>query len=140
MRSIIVAGALLALVSPAHADEEQECPTAFQGALVVAAKVRQGVQLEFRNPNRSQVKDMRLQLREVAEMIEQQGTLQQTVSDDDEVDFPPVDLAVKDIALGARVTVRAARMRDIPALRELAFGFAEFWKTSSCVAPIVTLR
>lgn len=140
MRSIIVAGAFLALVNPAHADQDEECPTAFQGARVVAAKVREGVQIEFRNPNRTQVQAMRVQLREVAEMIEQQSTLQQTASDDDEVEFPPVDLAVKNIALGARVTVRAARMRDIPALRELAFGFAEFWKTSACVSPLVSQR
>ena len=61
-------------------------------------------------------------------------------SEDDEVEFPPVDVNVKDIGAGARVTVRAARLRDIPAIRELAFGFAEFWKTSACVAPLVSSR
>ena len=49
-------------------------------------------------------------------------------------------MAVRDIAQGARVTVRAARFSDIPALRELAFGFAEFWKRSPCMETLTVQR
>ncbi len=135
---IVVSACLVALTSEAIAETEtiegspDECPVAFQGARVKAKKAREGVVLEFKNPNRAQLQDMRDQLREVAQMIEQQSTLTQTASLDEPVEFPPVDLIVADIAQGARVTVRAARFRDIPALQEIAFGFAEFWKQSSC--------
>jgi hypothetical protein len=134
MRTTFIASILcVAMSSPALADdEEQECPMAFQGAHVSAVKTPEGVALDFKNSDTTQLPMMRAQLRELAVLVEQRSTLTQTASVDDEVDFPPVDLGVKDIAQGARVTVRAARLRDIPALRELAFGFAEFWKRSPC--------
>jgi hypothetical protein len=140
---IAVSVCLVALTGEAVAETEQaeqECPMAFQGARVKATKLREGVAIEFRNTNRAQLQDMRDQLREVADMIEQQSTMTQTASLDDAVEFPPVDLAVSDIAQGARVTVRAARFRDIPALQELAFGFAEFWKSSPCSATLTAAR
>jgi hypothetical protein len=144
MKFLIAAGCALALAVSAQTaaadDGEQECPVAFQGATVKAHKMPGGVRLEFRNGNRGIVDDMREQLRAIAEMIEQHGTAQQTTSEQDEVDFPPVDIDVKDIVLGARVTVRATRLRDIPALRELAFGFEEFWKSSPCNTPLVSAR
>jgi hypothetical protein len=133
MRTIFMASIFcVALSAPAFADDEQECPMAFQGARVSAMKTREGVALEFKTSDTTQLPMLRAQLREVAAMIEERSTLTQTASMEDEVDFPPVDLGVKDIAQGARVTVHAARLRDIPALQELAFGFAEFWKRSPC--------
>jgi hypothetical protein len=144
MRTTIIASIFcVALSSPALADdevEEQECPLAFQGARVLAVKTPEGVALEFKNSNTTQLPMMRAQLRELAVMIEQRSTLTQTSSVDDEVDFPPVDLGVRNIAQGARVTVRAARLRDIPALRELAFGFAEFWERSPCSQTLTAAR
>lgn len=139
MKPWIAASCLLALTATAHADDD-ECPAAFRGASVTAESMPGGVRLEFRNGNRANVSDMRDQLRAVAEMIEQHGTEKQTSGEEEEVEFPPVDLEVKDIVLGARVTVRASRLRDIPALREMAFGFAEFWKTSACVETLVSKR
>lgn len=127
-------------ITIADAADEEECPAAFQGATVKAMKMPGGVRLEFRNGNRAIVDDMREQLRAIGSMIEEHGTQTQTASEDDEVEFPPVDIDVKDIVLGARVTVRASRLRDIPALRELAFGFAEFWKTSPCNTPLLSAR
>jgi hypothetical protein len=138
MRTIIAASIwLVALAGPAQADEE--CPQAFQGAKVTASKLTEGVSLEFRASHRALIPLLREQVREVADMIEQHSTQTQTTgADDEQIEFPPVDLSVNDVALGARVTVRAARLQDIPALRELAFGFAEFWKTSVCAAPLVS--
>lgn len=138
MKALIAASCVLVLTTTAYADDE--CPRAFLGAKVTAAKHPGGVTLEFRNAHREVVQEMREQLRAVAEMIEQHGTEMQTSSEEDVVEFPPVDIDVKDIVLGARVTVRASRLRDLPAIRELAFGFAEFWKTSPCVESLVSLR
>lgn len=139
MKALIAASCVLALAATAQADDE-ECPAAFRGAKVTATKQPGGVTLDFRNGNHGIVADMRIQLRAVAEMIEEHGTQKQTAGETDEVEFPPVALDVKDIVLGARVTVRATRLRDIPAIRDLAFGFAEYWKTSACVEPLVSLR
>ncbi len=140
MKLLIAAGCMLALAATAQADDSEDCPAAFKGAKVTATKTPGGVRLEFRNGNRATVQDMRDQLRAVGEMIEEHGTQVQTASDDEAVEFPPVDVEVKDIVLGARVTVRASRLGDIPALRELAFGFAEHWKTSACVETLVSGR
>lgn len=139
MNALIFAGCVLATTAPAHADEE--CPQAFRGARVSAENSPGGVRLEFRNGNRKSVELMREQLREIAEMLERHGTERQTSGEDDEVEFPPVDIDVKDIALGARVTVRVSRLRDLTAVREMASGFAEYWKGSVCgEGPLVTLR
>lgn len=120
--------------------EITSCPVPFQGARVTVVNVPDGVAIEFKNANRAQVKDMRDELRQVAIMLEQRSTQLQTTSFDEPVDFPPVDLAVRDIVLGARVTVRAGRFRDIPAIRNLAFGFARYWKQSPCRDVFVSMR
>jgi hypothetical protein len=138
MKALIAASCVLALAGTARADGE--CPPSFQGAVVRANAVPGGVALEFRNGNKESVNPMRDQLRGIARMIEQHGTERQTASDTDEVDFPPVDITVKDIVLGARVTVRATRLGDLEAIRELAYGFVEYWKTSPCYAPAVSQR
>lgn len=152
MRALIAASCALALAVPVRAtsaptpdDGEdapviEECPEAFRGAAVRAELVPGGVRLDFRNGNKATVNEMREQLRAIGEMIEEHGTERQTAGEADEVEFPPVDIEVKNIVLGARVTVRASRLRDLPAIRELAFGFAEFWKTSACSEPLVSVR
>ncbi len=139
MKPLIIAGCLLALAGTALADDE-ECPPAFKGATVTPLPASGGAQLEFRTGHRENVEDLRIQLRAVGEMIEQHGTEKQTTSDAEVVQFPPVDIDVKDITLGARVTVRASRLRDRGVVRDLAYGFAEFWKTSACVEQLVSAR
>lgn len=148
MKTLIAASCALALAVPAYADQAvddeappmEECPLAFRGANVRVEKVPGGVKLEFRNGNKGFVEQMREQLRSIGEMVEQHGTERQTSGDDEEVEFPPVDVEVKDIVLGARVTVRASRLSDLPKIRDIAFGFAEFWKTSPCNEPLVSMR
>jgi hypothetical protein len=142
MKILIAATCLLALAArSAAADDREECPEAFRGAVVRAQTQPGGVSLEFRNGNRASVQDMRDQLRAVADMLEEHGTERMTSGEeDDEVDFPPVAIEVKDIVLGARVSVRATRLRDITPIRELAFGFAEYWKTSVCYEPLLSAR
>ena len=83
---------------------------------------------------------MRLQLREVAAALERKGTQKQTTSDAETVEFPPVDIDVKNTTSGARVTVRVSRLRDLTPVRELALSFAEYWKSSPCAAPTMVSR
>lgn len=136
MKPWIIASCLLALAGTAYADEE-ECPPAFRGAKVTAQLHPSGAQLDFRSGNRANLPMMRVQLREVAVVLEEKGTEKQTSSDAETVEFPPVDIDVKNTTSGALVTVRVTRPGDLTPIRELAFGFAEFWKSSVCVAPPV---
>ncbi|HSD88474.1 MAG TPA: hypothetical protein VLB44_13195 [Kofleriaceae bacterium] len=117
------------MVRSARADDD--CPEAFRGAAITTAPIRDGVALTFTTAA-DRLELMRDELREVAMMLEQKGTEVQTASYDEDVEFPPVDLDVKDIDGGARVRVRASRPRDIPELRELAKTFELYWQTSSC--------
>jgi len=117
------------MVRSARADDD--CPDAFRGAAVTTAVIEDGVALSFTTAA-DRLEPMRDELREVAMMLEQKGTEFQTASYDEDVEFPPVDLDVKDIEGGARVSVRASRPRDIPELRELAKTFEQYWQTSAC--------
>jgi hypothetical protein len=117
------------MVHSARADDD--CPEAFRGATVTTAPIHDGVTLTF-TTSANRLEMMRDELREVAMMLEQKGTEIQTASYDEDVEFPPVDLDVKDIDGGARVRVRASRPRDIPELRELAKSFEQYWQTSTC--------
>lgn len=117
------------MVRSARADDE--CPDAFRGAAVKTAPIDDGVTLTFTTAA-ARLELMRSQLREIAMMLEQKGTETQTASYDEDVEFPPVDLDVKDVDGGARVSVRASRPRDIPELRELAKSFEVYWQTSAC--------
>src|SRR5512143_2428163 len=114
------------MVRSARSDDD--CPEAFRGAAVKTAVIDDGVALTFTTAA-ARMALLRDQLREVAMMLEQKGTETQTASYDEDVEFPPVDLDVKDVDGGARVTVRASRPRDIPELRELAKSFEAFWQT-----------
>lgn len=130
---IAVAAAFLVatphMVRTARADGD--CPEAFRGAAVSTASIHDGVTLTF-TTGANRLELLRDQLREVAMMLEQKGTEVQTASYDEDVEFPPVDLDVRDIDGGAIVRVRASRPRDIPELRELAKSFQRYWQTSSC--------
>lgn len=131
MKALIAASLALALAGNAHADGET-CPASFLGAVVRAEAIPGGVTLEFRNGNSETLGLMRDQLRDIAQTIERHGTERQTASDTDRVDFPPVVFDIKDIVSGARVTVRMTRLGDLTAIRELAYGFVEYWKKSPC--------
>jgi hypothetical protein len=141
MKPLIIASCMLALAATASAQATEECPPAFKGAKVTARLHPSGARLEFRSGNRATMALMRYQLREVATMLEEKGTKRQTVSDTEEVEFPPVDIEVKNITAGALVTVRVTRLQDLTPIRELAFGFAEYWNSSMCgTPPMVSAR
>ncbi|NVB84963.1 MAG: hypothetical protein HOV81_41735 [Kofleriaceae bacterium] len=121
---------------PAEIEQpENQCPIVFRGAKVAQKPQKNGVTLEFTTSKKDNVEELRTQLREVAVMIEQHSTEMQTdASEKEDVSFPPVDLEVTNIDSGARVTIRAARFRDIPVVQELARSFTEdVWPTTDCV-------
>jgi hypothetical protein len=127
----------VAYAEPAVDMQEQEiqCPIVFRGAKVAQKPLKNGVTIDFTTALKDNVPELRSQLREVAAMIEQHSsTVQTDAAEQDDVAFPPVDLEVSNIAAGARVTVRAARFRDIPVVQELARSFTEeVWPTTDCV-------
>jgi hypothetical protein len=123
---------LAVLVAAPHiVRAEPDCPDAFRGAAITTNQIHDGVALTFTTDG-TKVDIMRDQLRELAMMIEQKGTEVQTASYDEDVEFPSLDIDVKDMAGGALVSVRASRPRDIPELRELATSFQRYWDASSC--------
>lgn len=132
MKSPILLTSLALVVAAPHiVRAETDCPDAFRGAAIKSTEIHDGVALTFTTDG-SKVEIMRDQLRELATMIEQKGTQVQTASYDEDVEFPSLDIDVKDMAGGALVSVRASRPRDIPELRELATSFQRYWDASSC--------
>jgi len=129
MKSLLTSLLIVATAHIAHA--EPDCPDAFRGAAISSAQIHDGISLTFQT-DATKVELMREQLRELAMMIEQKGTEVQTASYDEDVEFPSLDIDVKDIGGGAKVSVRASRPRDIPELRELATSFERYWEASSC--------
>ena len=139
-RNLFVA-AVVVVTNPhvVSADDSNACPEAFRGASITAANIQDGVTLTFTTEH-DRIAKLRDELREVASALEERGTLVQTASYDEAVEFPPVDLEVFDIQGGARVRVRASRPRDLPGLRELATSFTKYWATSACNGDLAAQR
>lgn len=115
-------------------EDGNQCPYAMRGVKLTAELDKQGVVFEFTNPRKEYVKDVRAQLREAAELLQELSRMQLDESklDPDMPRLPPLAIAVKDIQFGARVVIHAVRSQDRAELRELAAGFAEFWEHSDC--------
>lgn len=115
-------------------DDGNQCPYALRGVKLVAGLDKRGVIFEFTNPRVEYVRDVREQLREAAELIQElsRKPVDEATVDPDEPRLPPLSIAVKDIAFGARVVIHAMHAEDRAELRELAAGFAEFWEHSDC--------
>lgn len=128
---ILLTSLAVVVAAPHIVRAEPDCPDAFRGAAISTNQIHDGVTLTFTTDG-TKVDLMRDQLRELAMMIEQKGTQQQTASYDEDVEFPSLDIDVKDTTGGALVSVRASRPRDIPELRELATSFQRYWDASSC--------
>ena len=119
---------------PIDVDDGNECPYALRGVKLEAGLDKRGVIFEFTNPRVEYVKDVREQLREAAELIQElsRKPVDQATVDPDAPRLPPLAISVKDIAFGARVVIHAVNVEDRAELRELAAGFAEFWEHSDC--------
>lgn len=115
-------------------DDGNQCPYAMRGVKLEASVDKEGVVFEFTNPRKEYVKEVRVQLREAAELIQELSRMEMDEAklDPDVPRLPPLAIAVKDIQFGARVVIHAMRTQDRAELRELAAGFAEFWEQSDC--------
>ena len=123
-------------VIPGH--ERMQCPDAVRGVDMARETVRGGVAFKFTTSNRLQLPSLRALLREAATMIEHHSKLAALHPEQMPVhggvpSFPVVDIDVKDIATGARITVHAENTDELPALRELGTAFEEFWDKNACV-------
>lgn len=125
-------------VTPApEAVPADSCPEVVRGVEVSTQPVKSGVAVEFTSPRREHVTELRLQLREIAATLEHQSKLASVQAEREghanDTDLPAVDIAVREVRAGARLTVRAERVDDIKALRDLARAFEVAWKDSDCV-------
>ncbi|MDX2093468.1 MAG: hypothetical protein SFX73_36830 [Kofleriaceae bacterium] len=120
--------------TPSEVEDGNQCPYAMRGVKLTASLDKEGVVFEFTNPRKEYVKDVRLQLREAADLIQELSRLEpdEHKIDPDVPRLPPMAIVVKDIQSGARVVIHAVRAQDRAELRELAAGFAEFWEQSDC--------
>jgi hypothetical protein len=115
-------------------EDDNQCPYAMRGVKLTASLDKEGVVFEFTNPRKEYVKEVREQLREAADLIQELSRMEtvDAKADPDVPRLPPLAITVKDIQLGARVVIHAVRTQDRAELRELAAGFAEFWEQSDC--------
>lgn len=105
--------------------------------------MKRGVAFKFTTPKKENVKELRELLTDAADVIEEHSKMteeQRAVTDPAAAQIPPLDISVKNVGSGARVTIRAQRAEDIEPLREQARNFEEFWETSECVqGPTATM-
>src|SRR5690242_19055955 len=91
---VIFAGMLVTQTAAAQEaideNDVEQCPEAFRGVRLDVKQTHDGVTLDFYNPNRASVAEMREQVREVAELIERHSLQTQATGLHDEGDIPPV--------------------------------------------------
>lgn len=117
-----------------------DCPEFVKGAKLTVANVDKGVELTITTTTKANIPELRKMLHVAADTIAQGSEDQLAPGGASETDsatppdkLPPVDVAVKDIANGARVTVKAKQSSDVAQIRELAGDLDSFWKSSTCV-------
>ena len=114
----------------------EECPEFLRGVDLSLQDVKRGVAFKFTTPKQENVKELRQLLTDAADVIEEHSKMtdeQRAMTDPAAAQIPPLDIAVKNVGSGARVTIRAQRAEDVEPLREQARNFEEFWETSECV-------
>jgi hypothetical protein len=140
----VVLGVLSIAVPAGSAPEERvapdkdECPSSIRGVELKLAKARGGVVLEFRAPSTLQVADLRTLIGEAGAYVEFVTKVAALRSEQvlayDGTPVPPVDVSVKSIPTGARVTVRADRPQDTTAVIEQAKTLKRYWDENPCMA------
>ena len=116
-------------------EAEPECPQVLRGARLTTESIDRGVAFSFTTPRKELVAELRTQLREVAKLLEEHSKelTSQVANDPHAVRIPPVDVAVRDVGSGVRITIRAEEEGDVGELRQHAQGFQQFWQASDCV-------
>jgi hypothetical protein len=118
--------------------DTEECPSSIRGVQLKVAKARGGVVLEFSAPNSLQVSDLRELIGEAGAYVEFVTKVAALHSEQvlayDGTPVPPVDVSVKSIPTGARVTVRADRPQDSTAVLEQANTLKRYWDQNPCMS------
>lgn len=126
-----------------QAEETAECPEFLRDVDLSIKDVKSGVTFQFTTPRKENVKELRELLTDAADVIEEHSNMsdqQRAMTDPAAPEIPPLDISVKNVNSGARVTIRAERSQDIEPLREQARNFEEFWDSSECVqGPTATM-
>lgn len=118
-------------------EADTECPQAVRGVDVSRKSIDGGVSFKFIAHDKKQLDDLRLLLREAATLIEHHSKLaalhpEQMQVNAESFAIPAVDIDVKDITMGAQITVRAEDPKQLDEVRAQALAFEEFWDRSSC--------
>lgn len=140
---LVALATVLASAAPASADdvgfviEQEECPAAFKGVGLALRDVDGGVAFDFTTPRKHAVADLRRLLREAAILLEEHTETEAARTDvqrmPDDFVLPALDITVKDVAAGARVTVRAEARRSLVDVRANARLFRRVWLSHPCI-------
>lgn len=139
-KQTLFSGCLVALLgaealaqSPLEDDDQQEadCPAFVRGSTLSVRKVDRGVQLTIATPRPNNVRLLRAMTYQAAGYIE---TQQRGPGEDADAEgLPPLDLAVADIAGGARISILAVNKSDVAVVREQANKLQRLWRFNVCV-------
>jgi hypothetical protein len=140
-KQTLFSGCLVALLgaealaqSPLDDDDDQqaaECPAFVRGSTLSVRKVDRGVQLTIATPRPNNVRLLRAMTYQAAGYIE---TQQRGPGEDTDTEgLPPLDLAVADIAGGARISILAVNKSDVAVVREQANKLQQLWRFNVCV-------
>lgn len=138
---LVAFAAVLASAAPALADDdllvEEDCPAAFHRVALALHDVRGGVAFDFTTSRKQHVGELRRLLREAAIALEEHSQREASRTDvqrmPDEFVLPALDITVKDVAAGIRVTVRAEARRALKDVRATARLFRRVWLQHPCV-------
>lgn len=141
---VVAAALVLGIPATATADDAVEpaavdpgCPAAFANVGLALQNVDGGVTFHFTARNKAMVGELRHLLREAAISLEHHSKVAAMQTDvqhtRDEWVLPALDISVRDVAAGARVTVRAELRGDVADVRANARVFRRAWLTHPCV-------
>lgn len=134
----ILAATSLAVADPLDPDG-RECPSEVRGVRISSHAVRGGVAFTFTAPKATQLPGLRSLLREAAAIVEHQTKLAalhpEVMPTSDAADsIAGLDISVKNVPMGAIVTVRPDDTLHVALLQQNARGFERFWATHACVS------
>jgi hypothetical protein len=115
-----------------------ECPAPLRGVQLSLESVSGGVAVKFTTDNKTELEDLRALLREAATLIEYHTKLAALHPEDrqtlpQEVVIPAVDVDVKDIKMGAQITIRPDDPSEVNAVRAQAKKLQDAWGESPCM-------
>lgn len=139
--SLIASASFAQPKEPDQNNEEDlllECPAPLRGVKLSLESVSGGVTVRFTTADKTELADLRALLREAATLIEYHTKLAALHPEDrqtlpEEVVIPAVDVDVKDIKMGAEITIRPDDPSEVSAVRAQAKKLQDAWGESPCM-------